>query len=51
MDKMFKLNTVVKVASLLYNCFQETANKVCSSLSLCSGVAAARRLTLNKQLD
>ena len=26
-DKMFKLNTVLKIANLLYNnCFQETAN-------------------------
>ena len=51
MDKMFKLNTVLKKASLLYNCFQETANQACSSLSLCPDVAAACRLTLSKQLD
>ena len=52
MDKMFKLNTVLKIASLLYiNCFQETANEVRPSLSLCSDVAATRRLTLTKQLD
>ena len=52
MDKMFKLNTVLKIVSLLYNnCFQETANKVRSSLSLCSDVAAASRFTLSKQLN
>ena len=52
MDKMFKLNTVLKIASLLYNnCFQETANQICFSLSLCSDVTAACRFTLSKQLD
>ena len=52
MDKMFKLNTVLKIVSLLYNnCFQETVNEVRSSLSLCSEVAAARRLNLSKLLN
>ena len=51
MDKMFQLNTVLKIASLLYNCFQETANQACSSLSLFPDVAAACRLILSKQLD
>ena len=52
MDKTFKLNTVLKIVSLLYNnCFEETANQVRSSLSLCSDVAAACRLTLSKQLN
>ena len=52
MDKMFKLNTVLKIVSQLYNnCFQETANQVCFSLSLCSDVAAACRFTLSKQLN
>ena len=51
MDKMFKLNTVLKIVTLLYNnCFQMTT-KVHSSLSLCSDVAAACRLTLSKQLN
>ena len=52
MDKMFKLNTVLKRISLLCNnFFQETANYVRSSLSLCSDVAAACRCTLSKQLN
>ena len=52
MDKMFKINIVLKIVSLLYNnCFKETANKVSSSLSLCSDVAAAHMLTLSKQLN
>ena len=52
MDKMFKLNTVLKIVFLLYNdCFQGTANQVRSSLSLCLDVVAACRLTLSKQLN
>ena len=48
---MFTLNTVLKIVSLLYNkCFQETANEVRTSLSLCPYVAAARRLTLSRSL-
>ena len=52
MNKMFKLNTVLKIVILLYdNSFQETANLVCSSFSLCSDVAAVRRLTLSKKFN
>ena len=49
--QVFKLNTVLKIVSLLYNSFQETAYLVHSNLSLCSDAAAACRLTLSKQLD
>ena len=50
MNKMFKLNTVLKINSLIYNnCFQENAKR--SSLSLCLNVAVACRLTLSKQLN
>ena len=31
--------------------FSETTNQVCSSLSLCSDIAAAHGLTLSKQLN
>ena len=49
---MFKLNTVLEIVHLLYNnCYQEIANEVRSSLSLFSDVAAARRLTLSKQVN
>ena len=49
---MFKLNTVLKIVSLLCNnCLQETDNKVRSILSLCSDVAPARALTLSKELN
>ena len=51
MGKMFMLNTILKIVTLLHNnCFKETANQVRSSLSLRSDVAAACRFTLSKQV-